>query len=525
MQSEILPKWNELFTDRQLDILSYLADNVRSIIEIKNEYDKVIATYLALLVDRVCSYSSSFGRWIPQNEQLTSLFGRQAIAMNSDFPEINIFSKSTSGAYNQLEWILSFLDAESRMPFSASFKNASSGEKNQFGKKQLDAVVTDPPYYNAIAYADVSDFFYMWLKRMIGDLYPITFSTPQTPKSEECTALKHHHGNDENKAKKHFENKLTEIFDAIEQQTSDVVCIMFAHQSTEAWTTLCNSILKARLNITGSWAIDSERDTRMIANSGAALESSVTVACRPSERRGYGDYREVKKSIEKKVSIEVETLYEMGFRGADLLTACFGQAVSEFGRYKMVEKSDGSEVTVEDLLDMARNAAFDAQLKGVHYDDFTRFYLGWLQLNGVGEVDFDDATKFTRVGVNVNINDIKQEGLLILEGKKMHIAMAEEHLGKSPGEGTRPTDSPITQAHRAILLYRNGDRAPLLRFVRDICPDVSSPLWRLLVSLKELLPACDDLKQVQGILQNADDLRQHCHEQYVHKQQTLQFED
>ena len=509
-----ITKWNELFTDRQLDVLTYLADNVRKVIDINNDYDKVVATYLALFVDRVCSYSSSFGRWIPQNEQLTSLFGRQAIAMNSDFPEINIFSKSTSGAYNQLEWIVDFIDAESKMPFSAIFKNASSGEKSQFDYKELNAVVTDPPYYNAIAYADISDFFYMWLKRMIGDLYPITFSTPQTPKTEECTALKHHHNNDENKAKKHFENKLTEIFDAIEQQTSDVVSIMFAHQSTEAWTTLCNSILKARLNITGSWAIDSERDTRMIANAGAALESSVTVACRPSERKGYGDYKSVKKEIEKKVAEEVESLYELGFRGADLLTACFGQAVSEFGKYKSVEKSDGSEVTVAELLEMARNAAFDSLLRGVQGDDFTKFYIGWLQLNGTSETDFDDATKFTRVGVNVNIKDIQQEGLLILEGKKMHIAMADEHIGGSSIEGTRPEDSPINQAHRFILLYREGDRGKILRFVRDICPDSSSPLWRLLATLKELLPANDDQKQIVGILQNADDLRQHCHEEY-----------
>ena len=516
-----ITKWNELFTPRQLDVLTFLADNVRRVIDVKNEYDKIVATYLALFVDRVCSFSSSFGRWIPQNEQLTSLFGRQAIAMNSDFPEINIFSKSTSGAYNQLDWIVNFIDAESQMPFKAIFKNASSGERSQFDKKQLNAVVTDPPYYNAIAYADISDFFYMWLKRMIGDLYPINFSTPQTPKAEECTALKHHHDNDENKAKKHFENKLTEIFDAIEQQTSDVVSIMFAHQSTEAWTTLCNSILKARLNITGSWAIDSERDTRMVANAGAALESSVTVACRPSERKGYGDYKSVKKDIERKVSEEVESLYELGFRGADLLTACFGQAVSEFGKYKSVEKSDGSEVTVAELLEMARNAAFNALLKGVQGDDFTKFYIGWLQLNGTGETDFDDATKFTRVGVNVNIKDIQQEGLLILEGKKMHIAMADEHIGGSSVEGTRPEDSPISQAHRFILLNKEEDRGRILRFVRDICPEASSPLWRLLATLKELLPANDDQKQVVSILQNAEDFRQHCHEDYKPKEGNL----
>ena len=125
------------------------------------------------------------------------------------------------------------------------FANASSGEKGQFAAKTLTAVVTDPPYYDAIAYADISDFFYVWMKRTLGDIYPINFATPQTPKAEECTALKHHHHNSEAEAKKHFENKLTAIFDAIEYQTSEIVSIMFAHQSTEAWTTLCNSILGA----------------------------------------------------------------------------------------------------------------------------------------------------------------------------------------------------------------------------------------------------------------------------------------
>src|SRR5690606_3320034 len=136
-----------------------------------------------------------------------------------------------------------------------------------------------------------------------------------------------HEGSIEN-AKRHFENKLLQIFDAIEHQTSDMVSIMFAHQSTEAWTTLCNSILGARLNITGSWAIDTERSSRSLALAKSALASSVTVSCVPSQREGFGGYKEVKKAIEITVGKEVEELYRLGFRGADLLTACFGQAVS-----------------------------------------------------------------------------------------------------------------------------------------------------------------------------------------------------
>lgn len=513
--------WTDMFSDRQLRFLDILIEKFNSLKNTIEGYHTALLSFLAIWIDRISVVNTSMGRWDVSRENNQHPFGRQAISMIFDFPESNPFCLSSGSAMNQLEWVLRYLDSESSLEIPAVFYHASSGEKSQFAPKSLDASVTDPPYYDAIGYADCSDFFYVWLKKTLGDIYPIDFSTPQTPKAEECTAIKHQHGTVE-KAKKHFENKLTEIFDAIEYQTSDIVSIMFAHQSTEAWTTLCNSILGARMNITGSWPMDTEMANRNVGLSGAALESSVTVACRPSERRGFGEYKEVKRDIEAKVKEEVESLYELGFRGADLLTACFGQAVSEFGRYKIVEKADGSEVSVGELLEMARNAAFDALLAGVQGDDYTKFYVGWLQMNGAGETDYDDATKFTRVGVNVDINDIKHKHLLILEGKKMHIAMADEHLNYAP-DGTRPNDSLIDQAHRAILLWREGNRQSILKFVANIAPESSSPLWRLLATLKELLPACDDLKDVQGLLQNAEDLRQNCHKQQTHYEASLDF--
>lgn len=519
-----IDKWYQMFSNRQLHtiqtFISQFSELKRNLAD--SVYNDSLFTYLALWIDRIAVANTSLGRWHTRRETVEHPFSRQAIAMVYDYPESNPFCTSSGSAMNQLEWILRYLDSESMGDISAYFANASSGEKTQFGENELTAVVTDPPYYDAIAYADISDFFYVWMKRTLGDVYPLNFSTPQTPKAEECTALKHHHHNSEVEAKRHFEKKLTEIFGAIEYQTSDIVSIMFAHQSTEAWTTLCNSILGARMNITGSWPMDTEMANRSLGLAGAALESSVTVACRPSERRGFGEYKEVKRDIEAKVKEEVESLYELGFRGADLLTACFGQAVSEFGRYKTVEKADGSEVSVGELLEMARNAAFDALLAGVQGDDYTKFYVGWLQLNGAGETDYDDATKFTRVGVNVDINDIKYKHLLILDGKKLHIAMAEEHLVHA-NYGLAPNDSLIDQAHRAILLWREGNRQSILRFVANIAPESSSPLWRLLATLKELLPACEDLKDVQGLLQNADDLRQNCQKQQVHAEGSLDF--
>lgn len=356
----------------------------------------------------------------------------------------------------------------------------------------------------------------------------MNFATPLTPKTEECTALRHHHNDNEIEAKKHFENKLTDIFDAIERQTSDVVSIMFAHQSTEAWTTLCNSILNARMNITGSWPMDTELANRTLAISSSALESSVTVSCRPSERQGFAEYKEVKRAIEKNVKEEVNKLYELGFRGADLLTACFGQAVSEFGKYEIVEKSNGDRVTVAELLELAREAAFNALLEGVQGDNFTKFYLGWLQLNGMSSTDYDDVTKFTRVGLPIDVKEVFSQGLLVKEpsGNKQHLATAAEHLEGDHIAGTRADDLLIDQAHRAILFYKDENRPALLKLLRDInAQDANASFWRLLASLKELLPACDDLKQVQGLLQNGEDLRQASrqNEQPTTTQTTIEF--
>ena len=522
-----ISSWYQMFSPRQLNTISRFIDNFNALKDRLgyNDYNNALYTYIALWLDRIILANTSLSRWHTKRETLEHPFSKQAIAMVFDYPESNPFCYSSGSALNQLDWILRYLDSESNSQFSAEFANASSGEKSQFMKDEVTAAITDPPYYDAIAYADISDFFYVWMKRTIGDIYPENFSTPQTPKSEECTALKHHHGDSEVEAKKHFENKLTQIFDAIETQTKDIVSIMFAHQSTEAWTTLCNSIIDARMNITGSWPMDTEMASRTLAIAGAALESSVTVSCRPSERKGFGDYKEVKKAIAKKVEEEVNYLYNLGFRGADLLTACFGQAVSEFGKYQIVEKADGSEVQVSELLEMARESAFDSLLKGVQGDDFTRFYVGWLQLNGMGETDFDDVTKFTRVGLNVNITDIFAKKLLIRNGKSQHLATAEEHVGGNQLAGMNPGDILIEQVHRAILLYKAEDRGNLLNQLKRIhAEDITAPFWRLLASLKELLPANDDLKQVQGLLANGDDLRQSCKNYDENKQEQLSFD-
>jgi adenine-specific DNA methylase len=506
-----IDKWGKMFSKRQLLLITTLVkiNNLiinNEVLGFDTEYYKAIKVYIALLIDRIALRNTRHNTWHVQQNTVETIMGRQTLSMILDYPEMNPFSSFTSSVYNLSSQISDYIISESHNFNYSSCQNASSGDINQFENKYIDAVVTDPPYYDAIAYADLSDFFYVWLKRNLSSIYPLNFATPLTPKAEECTALKHHHNNDKDQAQSHFETKLTQIFKVIEYQTKGIVSIMFAHQSTEAWTTLCNSILDSKMNITGSWAIDTEF-TAGLKEGKAFLSSSVTVCAKPAQRIGIGDYKEVKKAIEKTVEIEVRELYSLGLRGADLLTACFGQAVSEFGKYEKVEKADGSEVTVADLLEMARESAFNALLKGFDGDDFTKFYIGWLQLYSFTESDFDDAAKFSRVGLSINVQELFTEHILIKNGNKQTLGGFQERLAANKKLGERANNFLIDIVHKAMALYKGTNRNALLQFISKVASSPESSFWRVVTSLCEVLPAgSEDHKQATGLLINKDSL-------------------
>ncbi|MDP8320766.1 MAG: DUF1156 domain-containing protein [Candidatus Stygibacter australis] len=488
-----IDKWGQLFSDRQLLVMQTLIESLESVkAEIFQKYEKnyanALITYLSILINKLSMINTTFGRWNVTGEKIEHPFSRQAIPMIFDYPESNPFCDVTGSANNHLNWILRYIDTESHCPFSATCNNTASGDSKQFKEKELSSVITDPPYYDAIAYADLSDFFYLWFKRTIRDIYPVNFATPQTPKTDECTALKHHHNNDANEAKLHFENKLLDIFKAIERQTSGIVSIMFAHQSTEAWTTLCNSILNAEMNITGSWAISTEMESRMIALGNAALKSSVTVSCQPIVKADFGDFSEVRKAIEQNIKKEVKYLYSMGFRGADLLTSCFGQAASEIGKYLRVEKADGSEVTVAELLQFARESAFEAIISDIETDDVTRFYIGWLNLFGFSETDHDNVRRITQIGLALDLSELERCNILKSHKDRHELANYEYRIEKDSKLAMNQRNFEIDKVHRAMYIYAKGSHKELISYLAKVAQDSSSPFWRVLNSLSEVLP-------------------------------------
>jgi len=204
---------------------------------------------------------------------------------------------------------------------------------------------------------------------------------------------------------------------------------------------------------------------------------------------------------------EVNELYQLGFRGADLLTACFGQAVSEFGKYEKVEKADGSEVTVAELLEIARESAFNAMLKGFDGDDFTKFYIGWLQLYGFVESDFDDAAKFSRVGLSIDVSELFAEHILIKNGNKQTLGTFEDRIHANKNLGDRSINFLIDEVHRAMYLYKSNNRGSLLSYISKSASSPQGSFWRVIASLCEVLPSgCEDYKQAFGLLTNKDSL-------------------
>lgn len=505
----------DMFSNRQLLSLQTLVEQLG---KLKQEwggngpflnltdYQKAVLAYLGIWIDKYSDYNNMFCTWTPGAEQLSHLFARQAIPMVFDYPEGNAFSATGGSPLNMLDWIVRYIDIESLNFNPVECKNASSGDVYQFSEKYLTSVITDPPYYDAIAYADLSDFFYAWLKRTLGDVFPMTFALPQTPKAEECTALRHHHQGSVENAKQHFEGKLQQIFSAIEQQTTGVVSIMFAHQSTTAWTTLCRSVLNAKMNLTGSWVLDSERNVG-VKQGKAFLDSSITVSCRPTGKTGIGEFRDVKRDIEKAVRDEVRTLTALGFRGADLLTACFGQTVSVFGQYKLVEKPNGDQVTVAELLELARESAFNAIVNDINTDEYTRFYLAWLQLNGFAEADHDDVRRLVQMSLSVNVADIEGHNLLIQNGNHQTLATGSDRTFTGRAIGQQDDSPMIDKLHHAMFRWAGDDRRSLVQYVGQVAPTPEDPFWRVLASLFELLPrSTADHRAAEGLLSGKDSL-------------------
>ena len=335
--------WGDIFTKRQIHSLHAYARLIRDI-----DTTESCSRLCSLALDRLLILLSAHCRWKPTGESLIDMFGRHAIGMVWDFAE------STPGFGNDnifATWIDRFA---ALVQFSIP-QTLKSGQIQQADATQsylpdesCHVWFTDPPYYDSIPYAHLSDCFYVWLKRSLPKTgSSVGFTESLSPKEGECVVDRPHRLSNSNKDAKYFERKIAEAAHVGRRVLSPSGCasIVFAHKTTEGWEALLSGIIGGGWCITASWPIATELSTRLNARDTASLATSVHLVCRPRpDDAPVGDWGEVLRELPRRVGDWMERLQGEGIRGADLVFACIGPALEIYSRYSKVVDPDEKEI-------------------------------------------------------------------------------------------------------------------------------------------------------------------------------------
>ena len=349
-------RWSELFNSRQLLTNMLLACAIRGAGDGKGNGLKEL---LALCLDKSVDLGNAFVRWKLDAECPVNLFARQAISMVWDYAEA-VLTESSSGSFE------SSIGRSAHTIGSCHFSVTSSAQiqvadarRSPLPDLSSQVWFTDPPYYDAIGYAELSDFFFVWLKRSLpGHVHlrdPFDQQNNLTPKRQECVQ-DHRYESDEGKPKtrEFFERSMARAFAEGRRIISEdgVGSVVFAHKTTEGWEALLSGMIQGGLTITGSWPIATEMASRLRARESAALATSVHLVCRPRpEDAPVGDWADVLRELPRRVGDWMERLQNEGIRGADLVFACIGPALEIFSRYAKVETAEGREVKLAEYLE------------------------------------------------------------------------------------------------------------------------------------------------------------------------------
>jgi putative DNA methylase len=423
-----LRNWGDLFTPRQMLCLLTFAAAVREAeggmrgIGYEGEQTKGVATYLALVLDRLADWNSSLCSWAPEKTggaKIGHTFGRQALPMVWDFTESGVWGDATGSVELCLEWVLKGLE-ESLVADNAPVVSRGTATALPWPDASFDAVVTDPPYYDNVPYADISDFFYVWLKRTVGHLYPEHFAGEGTPKKPEAVADATRHGGDNEKARRAYEQMMAQSFRQAHRvlKPGGQTVVVYAHKTTLGWATLVDALRGAGFTVTEAWPLDTEMKSRLRGMDSAALASSIFLVARKREGNERGECEsEVRPDLERIVRERVGTLWGLGVSGADLVIACVGAGLRAFTRYAKVEYANGEEVPAARFLAEVETVVLEGILArlskevggngGRHslagVDPATRFYILWRYTYRLAELDAGEAIIFAN-GTHVELD-------------------------------------------------------------------------------------------------------------------------
>jgi putative DNA methylase len=527
IQSYGMTKHSDLFTPRQLVALGTFSDLVQEawehvlgdafaaeLLEGRAQaYADAVVTYLAFAVDRCSDAWSALASWSPQRDTFRNTFARQALSMVWDFAEANAFSNSGGNFNANVGWIAECIDVSPTSVDGFSIQRDAAAAVNG---SLRPIISTDPPYYDNIGYADLSDFFYVWLRRSLGEIYPEVFGTMLVPKATELIATPYRFGGSKQKAQEFFETGLGEAFARMREKANPdyPVTIYYAFKQAEGekpsanggvagddhgvlavastgWETMLTGLMEAGFQITGTWPMRTERSGRTRDTGSNALASSVVMVCRarPADAP-VASRRDFQNALRRELPGALEVMMRENIAPVDLAQATIGPGMAIYSRYSAVLENDGTPLNVRTALQLI-NQQLDAVLaeQDGDLDGESRFCVAWYEQFGTGEGDYGLAETLSK-SKNVSVRGLEESGALAQRGGKVRLLKREElPEAWDPATDDR-TNAWETAQHLVKAVLAGEDNAAAI--VKKLGPDKAEEARQLAYRLYQI---CDRKKR------------------------------
>jgi adenine-specific DNA methylase len=524
-------RWADLFNSRQQLALATFLERIkdshtRIVEDAKNLVEQTeladnqealagaVVGYLSILLSRTADYNTSLCGWENTREGIDHTFGRQALPMKWDFCETNVFSGSSGDWLSHLDWVSRYIRKNGWTPTAESRAEHNSATNLPYDDASLDAIITDPPYYDNVPYAALSDFFYVWLKRAVGEHFPDLFSTPLIPKADEIVHDRPHGRSDSNKTKAYFEEELGRSFQEMHRvlNPNGTAVVVYAHKTTEGWETMLNGLVDAGFVVTGSWPVHTEMKTRLSAAQTAALASSIYMVCRKTEREELGFWNDIQPQIKERVEEKLQQFWEADvIRGGDFFISAIGPGMEAYSQYDRVETYDGEDVTVRNLLQYIRGVATDFLvrhlLRGASsgtVDKEGQFYLTYRWTFRDTRVEYDDALRIAKAE-GVNLERLADRNTFVKKGRK-YITVR----GPQDRDDIEGVHNMVDAMHLACQMWEEGrGKDQIGKMLAKYGYSQSPSFWQFCQAISECLPEGNKEKQwLEGMLMSKDQYQQ-----------------
>jgi putative DNA methylase len=439
-------------------------------------YADAIATYLGMSVSKLANRCSTICFWDTMGENVQQVFARQAIPMTWDFTEGNPFSDSTGNFLGQLHYTTQVIEANS-FTVQALGKVEQRDATHLVNGNKSFLISTDPPYYDNIGYADLSDFFYIWLRRSLNIVYPDLFATMLVPKAQELVATPYRFEGDKSKAQHFFEEGLNKVFTRLceIQNSAYPMTVYYAFKQVETevnedavenkdefvastgWETMLEGLIKSGFTITGTWPIRTELTGNLKKNM-AALASSIIIVCRPRPIDApIASRRQFLNALRAELPSALKTLQHGSIAPVDLAQASIGPGMAIYSRYSKVVESDGTPLRVRTALQLINRALDEAlaEQEG-EYDPETRWAVAWFEQYSMNAGEYGIAETLSKAK-NTTVQSLVDARFLEARAGKVRLLKREELPKIWNPKASRLTVWEVMQRMIDALLNGNGE--------------------------------------------------------------------